>query len=459
MKQITITKKQTYIDSSFVLAGGACLLMIAGHFLFPSSVMLFRGFRYLAALATPMLCLWVGRLVRFVCGKVRWWALAPVIILMCLAFYLSRHIDDGFGWEVTRYLWCFLILLGFVLPWDSLYKTRDRRGIKSAVLAAITALTYSVLELVCQRMMTECMKPGFEDMRDLLLVVTTNVIPLAVIPPLFFATEFSLSRPGRWMGSRKWFRWIAGIAAAYCFLMKLPDPVYVFDAGFTGFAVTLFVSFLVQPVTVYLVVIIVRAVRKLCGKKMTWKEVFCPWRLSRIVKHIKEEQRSSYDCRTLDYYFDIDERLYLIVEGGARTHYYYDERGRLCKRVTEERDQVVDEVFEYDPDGDLIHKHIEWKVDDGHGIVMTGAKQDDWFEWNAEKKVWHIESIYIHGDGQKKVESFDSEIVEKPDVWDKSEGVVLETDSEGSWTHLQEFGVKGNLMCDMLRTIEYWEVI
>lgn len=259
-------------NASFVLAGGACLLAIAGHYFnSPYGELPIKGFRFVAALAIPTLCFWVGMLIRQVCSRLKWWGAAIAAVLAAVSFYYSRHTVNNLSWSEIRALWYFLILAGFLLPWDYLYERRDKEGVKSFILLVITALFYGAFELYWNRVYPANMKPQYEDMATLLMVVTTNMIPLAALLPVFFAAEFSLSNPGQWLGRQKWFRWIVGIAAARCFFGALPG--LRFDLSLSYFTLNRWIMLFVQPFTIYLIFVIRRIIR-LARKQMTWKEVF-----------------------------------------------------------------------------------------------------------------------------------------------------------------------------------------
>lgn len=258
-------------NASFVLAGVACLLTITYHYFFSIiGILPIRGSRFLAALAMPTLCFWAGMLVRQISGKVKWWWLAIAAILAAISFYYSRHTVNNLSWGEIRFLWYFIFLAGFLLPWDYQYEHRDKEGIKSFILLVITALPYCAFELYWNRVSPYCMKPEYEDMATLLMVVTTNMIPLAALLPVFFAAEFSLSNPAQWLGEQKWFRWIVGIAAVFCFFGELPGLRFSFGA----YDLPRWIRFFVQPFTIYLIIVICRILRKLRKKEMTWKEVF-----------------------------------------------------------------------------------------------------------------------------------------------------------------------------------------
>ena len=157
------------------------------------------------------------------------------------------------------------------MPWDYLYERRDKDGYISAALLVITVFTYAAIELCWQRMGTSIMLPKHEDIATLLLVVTTNILPIAAIPPVFFAAMFSFSNAGQWLGEKKWFRWIVGVATVVVFMMQLSRPLFPIFSQWTA---PNWIIVLVQPVTIYLIIVICRIIRKLGKKEMTWKEVF-----------------------------------------------------------------------------------------------------------------------------------------------------------------------------------------
>lgn len=270
MEQIN---KQTIKNASFVLAGGACLLMIAGHFFHsPYGLLPIKGFQFVASLAIPTLCFWVGMLIRWKVGKPKWWVLAIAGVAMLASLYLSRHTVNIFNWPEIRFCWYFLVLAGFMVPWDYILEKGDKDGILSIAILVITCLTYAAIELTWQRMGTSVMQPKYEDIATLLLVVTANILPLATIPPVFFAAMFSFSKAGQWLGSKKWFQWIAGIASVICFIGLLPG--LRFDLTSDPVFLTHWIMLLVQPFTIYLIIVICRIIRKLGKKELTWKEVF-----------------------------------------------------------------------------------------------------------------------------------------------------------------------------------------
>ena len=262
--------KQTIKNSSFVLAGGACLLMIANQLFAPNGDYPIKGFFILAALAIPMLCLWAGSLIRFRIGKPKWWLSGIVALAIIVLHYCSFKESQSLHWLHIRFQWYGTICLGFLLPWEYLYRTRDREGIKSIILCIITTLTFCVIDLVNQRMTVIKLPAPYDDLDVMLNTITQFIMPLATFVPIYFAAMFSYSDAGQWLGRTKWFRWVAGIAAVIVFLALIFNlqifwtPVFLWQIP----------QVLVQPFTIYLVIVICRILRKQGRKVNTWKEVF-----------------------------------------------------------------------------------------------------------------------------------------------------------------------------------------
>ena len=260
-------------NASVILTGGACIVPTLARVFYPYSLLPIRGAWLASMLVIPLLCHWCGILLHYrVTGKARVWLQAVAGFVAAFMFYLSRHTVNApsMGGQAATYLFAFF--LGVVLPWDPLRENGDHVGAKSAVLCVLTALTYTAIYVVWQRLGYK-MQPRFADMEQFLLVLTTNMLPLAMVPPLLFATEFAFSKAGQWLGSRKWFLWLAVPAALACFLgagMRLPYR-FVLDLSWET---TYWIRLLVQPVSVYLVVVLVRFVKELKKGGLNWKDVF-----------------------------------------------------------------------------------------------------------------------------------------------------------------------------------------
>lgn len=270
MKQIDPSLKY----ASVVLAGGAYLVLALGRFFSPfSGLVPIRGIWMVTQLSVPLLCLWCGMLVHYRIGRPKPWLSALVGIFTAGALWGLLSYPSIRLSLYNLLLLVFNLLLGFLLPWDHLRENGDKSGTKSALLCILSALIYAALFLVWHRLGDDVMKPENADMEALLETVTTTVLPFAGVLPLFFATEFAFSKAGQWLGSRKWFFWLTVPFAVYCFFGSLTriDFHYWFTFPYDA---TNWIRVLVQPMTVYLLVVIWRIIRNRATSRIEWKEVF-----------------------------------------------------------------------------------------------------------------------------------------------------------------------------------------
>ena len=258
--------KLTFKNASFVMAGGVCLMGLIGYFLHIGGTLYVRGIQFVTSLVIPTLCFWVGMLIRFIISKSRKLVLCILGALMCVSYGYGICAMSHLGWIAIVYQWWGLILLGFILPWEYLYQHRDLDGIKSGIILLISALAYCAVDLVNERMRIVPIPSSVSDLGELLFSVTKIVLPFVTILTVYFAAEFSFSRAGQWLGSKKWFQVICWIAAVLLFAILILQ----FNRWNRLSMMWQITRILVQPVTVYLVFVIVRIIRK-SGK---WKEVF-----------------------------------------------------------------------------------------------------------------------------------------------------------------------------------------
>ena len=276
MKPIDPTLK----NASVVLAGGACIVPVLARIFYPYSWLPVRGAWNANLLVAPLLSLWCGMLLQYrIGGKARGWCRVIAAAIAVVMFYFSRHSVNAPGtYGAAAYL-LLSFFLGWALPWDHIRENGDHVGAKSAVLLILTVLSYTALQVVWQRLIIgPVMVPECDDMRQFLLILTTNILPLAMILPLVMAVEFAFSKVGQWLGSRKWFLWLTVIPALLCFLRAWVRRPYSFTLDVYSWETADLVRLLIQPISVYLMIVIWRLTVKLFkGAKQdypTWKDVF-----------------------------------------------------------------------------------------------------------------------------------------------------------------------------------------
>lgn len=263
-------------NASVFLAGGTSLVMLLARIFSPYYDLLpIRGSWLIRLLVVPVLCLWCGMLVRYCLqGKARTWGTVVAGLLAAVMLYFSRLTVNSAGMSGAAANFLLAFFLGLALPWDHIRENGDHVGVKSAVLCVLTALGYAALQVVWQRLIIgPVMVPKCEDMREFLLVVVTNILPLAMIPPILLAVEFAFSKAGQWLGSRKWFLWLAIPAAILSFLGAMARPPHRLALDLSWETAVL-IRILVQPLTVYLLVVFARIVEALAQSDFKWKNMF-----------------------------------------------------------------------------------------------------------------------------------------------------------------------------------------
>ena len=234
-----------------------------------------RGSWMIRLLVLPVLCLWCGMLVHYCLrGKARSWGTVVAGLLAAVMLYFSRLTVDSAGMSGAAANNLLAFFLGLALRSVRRMWTPMVLGVKSAVLVILTALGYTALDVVWQRLIIgPVMVPECDDMRQFLLILTTNILPLAMIPPIVLAVEFAFSKAGQWLGSRKWFLWLAIPAAIISFLGAMSRPPHRLALDLSWETAVL-IRILVQPLTVYLLVVFARIVEALAQSDLKWKNLF-----------------------------------------------------------------------------------------------------------------------------------------------------------------------------------------
>ena len=254
---------KSFKNASFLMTGGACLVMLFNHILNMASSIsrpLVPGFGHLAGLCIPALCLWFGMSVREWLKNPRWWVQASLLCIAVFCLYMYRH-ELYASWRTGAYLYAALICLGYLVPRRMICAARRNRGWEYLVFMLLAAFCYTAAHVVESRLewLTGSYLPEHHDMLRLMLTLMKDTEPLMVILTLYFVLLFSFSKAGQWLGERDWFRGIVIVPAMYLFFISVSN--LFFRADWTAF-----ISFLVQPVTVCLVFIIVRLVGRYLTK-------------------------------------------------------------------------------------------------------------------------------------------------------------------------------------------------
>ena len=256
---------KSYKNASFLMAGGACLLMLAGHLInkivpFPYSDPLVPGLGHLLGLCMPVLCLCFGLTLRMWLKNPKWWLQTLIMCLAVFCLYKYRHLLFAYRMAFP-YLYTALICLGYLVPRRMICTAQRNRGWEYLAFMLLAAFCYTAAHVVESRLewLTGSYLPEHQDMLRLMLTLMKDVEPLMVILVLYFVLLFSFSKAGQWLGERDWFRGIVIVPAVYLFFVSISNLFFYTDW-------TNFIRILVQPGTVGLAVLAAHGVKKLRRK-------------------------------------------------------------------------------------------------------------------------------------------------------------------------------------------------
>lgn len=270
------TMKERYINASFLIAGCACLAMVVNHLVLVFSDYSFEsalpGWSFMTSLCNPVLFAWVGLLLRYKYRKSRTWILAVIAVSILFLLYqyilLLRH--DSWWWEFKPVIYVASLGIGYLAPQGMIDEAGRRKGLEYLVLLLCAVFCYTACSVVSGRIQWDGLPPELHEMKGLMARLMNIVDPLLIIIVLYFTVMFSFSGYGQWIGGRNWFRGVAIGVSAYAFLLSVGN----FTWGL--FSRWMILPFLVQPVTVYLALVLYRLIRRKVkgGGPSSWKESF-----------------------------------------------------------------------------------------------------------------------------------------------------------------------------------------
>ncbi len=270
------TLGKEFKNASVTLTGGAGLLLILGNlnrWAIPYEEMSpVPGLSFLTGLAWPVLCIWTGLLLRQWLTHPRRWVQAVVAVATVFFLYEARH--SLVWWESLpcQYLMC--IGAGFLLPEEAMAPASGQKGWVYAILLMAAAFCYTAVSVVAQRIQWHpwAFGPEHEDMKRLAQRLLLNCETLLVMVAGYFAVMFSSSRAGQWLGSQALVKGITATLLCLLFFASLGSLCGLMPGQSVFW--TYLIHFLVQPATLYLIMVIHRIIRKLQKKELTWKDVY-----------------------------------------------------------------------------------------------------------------------------------------------------------------------------------------
>ena len=253
--------KEKYLNASFLLAGAACLAMVVNHlgYAFADGFLIsaLPGWRFLTSLSAPLLAGWVGLLLRYRYPNPRKRGYAVITVGILALFCLCLHFLRVGSLRATSP--CILLAmtgLGYLIPPAWLEEAGKRKGAEYIVLLPLAVFCYTASSVVSERIGVGALPPEFHEMEWLMTGLMHLVEPFLLLIVFYFSVMFSFSAYGLHLGETNWLRGLAIGAAAYTFLQSLANLRWGFFTHWT------FLLLLIQPVTVWLVILLRRVIRR-----------------------------------------------------------------------------------------------------------------------------------------------------------------------------------------------------
>ena len=269
-----------YKSASVVMAGFACTLIVLQLIASISTrwitaedyFSLWYWLSPLFSLATPILCGWVGILIRGAHPASRTWVkilLLLVIPASYLMWMLLHRAGIGFSSEGVRCMWLYAGILGYLIPVERLDgKAKDAGWIEMLLFLASYFCYVGISRVVDHFGVDEFQMLEGEWVR--LFCRAIRFVPLAM--SVFFLSEFSFTRAGQSLGEKRAVGRVVMAMSGISFIIVvtwcLTNSIHAADWMKPY-------RLLTQPVAVYLLAVCIRAFGKLRRPKRDgWADIF-----------------------------------------------------------------------------------------------------------------------------------------------------------------------------------------
>lgn len=267
---------KSFKNASVVLTGGTCMVILVNLLVSHASNYdqpLVPGWPNLSGLGIPMLSFWLGLLLRRK-SRPRPWLLTAVILSVLLCLYGYLHELD-FRWKSLTFLYLAAAGAGYLAPPRLASDAGKTDGWVFLVLLLLSAFCFTAMAVVLGRLrwILGSYLPEHQEMVRLMTALVQSAEPFIMVIFLYFSLMFSFSRTGQWLGRRAWLRGIVSVPILVTFIASVANLPGYYYPGYTSAG---WIRLLVQPLTIYMAVILRRAFRKIIGKKkgVSWKEIF-----------------------------------------------------------------------------------------------------------------------------------------------------------------------------------------
>lgn len=258
-------------NASIVVFGGVCAILMANRIIQwisdwnePS---IFPGFRIMSYLCFPVLYFWAGMLLRFWKDNPKRWV--KLIVLGLSLYCLFRYVHRAENWWFIGHLYFSVIGLGYLTPLKNVVPASQSTGWISLLMLLLSMFCYTTIATVKERFLwRDVLIPEHPDMELMLETILIYAEPLMTIVILFLLTQFAFSQIAQSLGAQDWFKGMIAVPCIFAFLcacQNLFTQRFIYTIHDLRYSPML--CFIVQPVTVWLIVSAVRRIKKIRERK------------------------------------------------------------------------------------------------------------------------------------------------------------------------------------------------
>lgn len=278
IEQSTDTRS-LYTRASFVVFGGVCAVLMANQLLLHMTNWdeppVFPGFRFMAQLCYPILYFWGGLLLRAWKPNPKWWV--QLIVLLVSVFFMYCYLHRISEWWFVGHLYLALAGIGYLIPTKIYLGYVRNQGWISIVMLLLSIFCYTAIEVVKNRLFWRPIIPEHPDMALMMKTILGYANPMMTIVVIYFVVQLAFSQESQYLGSQSWFRGTVAVPCIFMFLGEMFELQYWHHFYKISHAMySPFLRFIVQPITIYLIIVVCRCIRELRKKKedrMSWKEM------------------------------------------------------------------------------------------------------------------------------------------------------------------------------------------
>lgn len=279
--------KNRYENASVVIAGAACFpVLFAG--------LHFSGWHYILGYGYPILCFWIGLILGSCIKKSRWWVNLLILCVTLIGLIGYRQVmDHGYQFVHTATMFLLFAGSGFLFPSGEVRREGTCKGAGYLLFLSSLVFCQVSVSVIHSRLTSGMLIPEHQDMERLMENLSGDAELLLLLMMLYGLVLFSFSKAGQWLGGRSWFRGIVLVPVIISFFVaffRFRGIRFGVLIRNPSSRVEYLIPFLVQPLTIYLVMFFCRLInerRKKKGHLLLPRKPHKPNRIERMWSELK----------------------------------------------------------------------------------------------------------------------------------------------------------------------------